>query len=84
MKTELEILRKENQDYRANMPKFQAMANQLNDEAIKAHAEAMKWKGMYQQSQKENQMINKFNLIFIAMSFGTIGATLIFIVNHMR
>ena len=84
MKTELEIIKEENQSYRNNLPKFQVMAENMNEEIVRANAEAIKWKSMYEQSQRENQMLNKFNMAFIGMSLGVIGATIIFIATHFR
>lgn len=84
MKTELEIIKEENQSYRNNLPKFQVMAETMNEEIVRANAEALKWKSMFEQSQRENQMLNKFNIAFIGMSLGVIGATIIFLATHFR
>lgn len=81
---ELAQIQKENQTYRENIPKVQSMLSEMANELSIAQAEANKFKSLYQQSQKENIMINKFNLAFIGITFGTIGATIIFIIQHLK
>lgn len=85
MNTEIEVetLRVQNQSFKENLPRFQKMANLLNNEVIQANNEAMKWKSMYLQAQNENRMLNLFNLAFIGMMLGTVGATIIFLSKHI-
>ncbi len=81
---ELEQIQKENQIYRQNMPKVQDMLPEMSNELNRATFEVNRYKALYQQSQKENIMINKFNLAFIGMTIGTIGATILFVLQHLR
>jgi len=81
MKTE--IIRPQDPNLKDNLPRFQKLTEYLNHEVANANNEAMKWKAMYQQAQKENKMLNLFNLAFIGMALGTVGATIIFLSTHI-
>lgn len=78
----LEFLKKENQSYRDNLPKFHNIVSGLSSEVSTAKAEAVKFQQLYKQAKEENIMLNKFNIAFIGMSLGVIGATLIFLATH--